>query len=292
MASNEPLPRVDDRPPGGLAAEMGWGLLASLGIHTTVLLMILLGAIWGTPIPLEHPKILTVNLVRLAAKTMVSAGAKGMPIDNKATDMAALLPEPPKTPVSPKAAAEPGITEAGRVPPPKIGFAPPMISTLMAPPPTPRFEPRPRPSENDRLAARLKMFARLHDVATHNQLEDPGLNGTGRSDAVGNGRQQNELSALKDIIRAQVERRWNLDRREIGAHDWTVGIHILLSPNGRVRSAGIVSDVRYASDSIYLDFARSARNAVLVSSPLILPPGTYAVAHDIVVDFDSRDAAR
>jgi hypothetical protein len=91
---------------------------------------------------------------------------------------------------------------------------------------------------------------------------------------------------VKDVIRAQVERRWHVDRTRLKASDWAVNIHIRLESDGTVDTAEIVGDPRYALDKDYQDFARSARNAVYMSSPLILPPGGYALARDIVVDFN------
>jgi hypothetical protein len=93
---------------------------------------------------------------------------------------------------------------------------------------------------------------------------------------------------VKDFIRAQVERRWNPDRKGVKVGNWMVAIHILLDRDGTVTGADIVDEARYRSDKAYLDFALSARNAVLLSSPLSLPPGAYDIAKDIVVDFDPK----
>jgi len=94
--------------------------------------------------------------------------------------------------------------------------------------------------------------------------------------------------ALKDFIRAQVERRWNVDRSGIKSEYWAVSIHIQIDPSGRVTQAQIIDDPHYSANPGYDDFARSARNAVLLSSPLRIPPGLYDLAKDIVVDFDSK----
>jgi len=99
---------------------------------------------------------------------------------------------------------------------------------------------------------------------------------------------RNAAYAVKDIIRAQVERRWNLDRTRLGAPDWVVAIRIRFSPDGTVRRADIVANERFRSDHAYHDFALSARNAVLLSSPLTLPRGAATLATDIVVDFAAR----
>ncbi len=54
----------------------------------------------------------------------------------------------------------------------------------------------------------------------------------------------------------------------------------------------MVETLRYRSDPAYRDFALSARNAVLLSSPLALPDGAYDVARDLVVEFDARQVLR
>ena len=99
-------------------------------------------------------------------------------------------------------------------------------------------------------------------------------------------------SAVKDFIRAQVERRWNLNESAATAHNWTVSIRIALDHNGRVLTAEIVDDPRFRDNDAYRDFAHSARNAVLLSSPLLLPDSAYDLAKDIVVDFDPRQVSR
>jgi hypothetical protein len=93
---------------------------------------------------------------------------------------------------------------------------------------------------------------------------------------------------VKDFIRAQVERRWNPNRQAIKGRNWTVAIHILIARDGTVNQAEIVDEVRYRPDPAYFEFALSARNAVLLSSPLSLPPGAYEIAKDIVIDFNAK----
>ena len=97
---------------------------------------------------------------------------------------------------------------------------------------------------------------------------------------------------MKDFIRAQVERRWNPGGKLSKGADWIVAVHIVLGPDGDVRRADIVGDPRHSTDDAWQDFARSARNAVLLSSPLIVSADDYDIAKDIVVDFDAREVLR
>ena len=79
---------------------------------------------------------------------------------------------------------------------------------------------------------------------------------------------------MKDFIRAQVERRWNLDLATLGDHQFSVPIHVEISSGGTVIKAEIMDTAR-SNDPAYREVAVSARNAVLLSSPLSLPPGHY-----------------
>jgi hypothetical protein len=98
--------------------------------------------------------------------------------------------------------------------------------------------------------------------------------------------------AVGDFIRAQVERRWGPDLAALGNRTFSVLIHVEITGAGVVRRADIVPDSRFAADQAYQDIARSARNAVLLSSPLTLPAGRYADVMELTLDLDTRDALR
>jgi hypothetical protein len=98
--------------------------------------------------------------------------------------------------------------------------------------------------------------------------------------------------AIGDFIRAQVERRWGPDLAALGNRTFSVLIHVEITGAGVVRSAQIVPDSRFASDQAWQDIARSARNAVLLSSPFTLPPGRYADVMELTLNLDTRDALR
>jgi hypothetical protein len=98
-------------------------------------------------------------------------------------------------------------------------------------------------------------------------------------------------TSVKDFIRAQVERRWQTAITDPNEH-WIVSIRMVMTADGAVTKAEVVQDPRYRENQRYLDVAQSARNAVLLSSPLHLPPGTPAAMMDMVLDLDTRDAVR
>jgi len=144
----------------------------------------------------------------------------------------------------------------------------------------------------DDLAARLERLARLRQPAPPMPPNPRRQDGSGASNLTASSadaaRARDAAYAVKDFIRAQVERRWNLNVTAPKGGDWVVAIHILLRPDGRVSRAEIVDTPRYRSDDAYRDFALSARNAVLLSSPLTVPAGEYDIAKDIVLDFRSK----
>lgn len=154
--------------------------------------------------------------------------------------------------------------------------------------------PSPEPSRTDEneLQAKLEALARLRqpDAITANQE-----NGAARPDRVatnddiGSGREG--PFSVKDYIRAQVERRWNLDLATLGNSDLSVPIHVEMTSEGVVLKAEIVESAR-TSDPAYREIAVSARNAVLLSSPLSLPAGHYQGLMDMVLYLNPRDALR
>jgi hypothetical protein len=102
----------------------------------------------------------------------------------------------------------------------------------------------------------------------------------------------NAAYTLKDLIRAQIERHWHPDRKRVEASGWRVSVHIMLDATGRVLRADIVDDPRQDATAAYRDFALSARNAVLMSSPLVVPPAMMDLASDMTVVFDLSWASR
>jgi hypothetical protein len=148
------------------------------------------------------------------------------------------------------------------------------------------------PSHTDALEAKIEALAKLRqpDAVTPNKD-----NGAARPDRVAtnddimSGRQG--PFSVKDYIRAQVERRWNLDLATLGNSDFSVPIHVEMTSAGVVLKAEIVDSVR-TSDPAYREVAVSARNAVLLSSPLSLPAGHYQGVMDMVLYLNPRDVLR
>ena len=98
--------------------------------------------------------------------------------------------------------------------------------------------------------------------------------------------------AVRDLIRAQVERKWNFNVTALGGRSFVIALRIVVLRNGTVASAQILDRERYTSDALYRDIALSARNAVLLSSPLTLPAGAFGDSLEVTLNLNPRDTLR
>jgi hypothetical protein len=145
----------------------------------------------------------------------------------------------------------------------------------------PSFEAKLR---EDALQTRLQALAKLRQPENTKSIPSPvTAGGGGASGRPGRG--------LEDLIRAQVERRWNLDLVGLGDADVSVPIRVEITKSGVILKAEIVGGIG-SGDRIYDEVAVSARNAVLMSSPIQLPPGHYQPVMDMVLTLNPRDAIR
>jgi hypothetical protein len=153
-------------------------------------------------------------------------------------------------------------------------------------------EPQPPPDRlqqpRDELQIRLETLAKLRQPVTgaRSGLSDRSASSNGA--ALGPG----AAYSVKDLVRAQVERRWNLDLEGLGVRNFVVAIHVVLTRDGIVSKAEIVDQLRFNSDATYHSIALSARNAVLLSSPIALPAGAYDDVIDMILNLNPRDALR
>jgi hypothetical protein len=97
-----------------------------------------------------------------------------------------------------------------------------------------------------------------------------------------------QFDAVKDFIRVQVERHWSPDLPTLGQNDFAVPIRVDVARDGTVLKAEIVDTAR-SSDPIYREIASSARNAILLASPLSLPPTTYSGVMHLVLYLNPKD---
>lgn len=270
---------------GERGERMTGGLIGSSLLHALAALVLILGMPRFVP---EHEMIMSINLVQLGERNAAPPSP----------DMARLPQEKAREAINPESTK--AVPEAQTLPPQATLHQPDKAvpRPLKGPEPDASSDAKPQQQTlpTDNLSARLQLLARLRQPAPPMPPNPRQQNGSGESDATA--ASANSAAALnatyrvKDFIRAQVMRRLNTDCNALKCGDWVVAIHIVLRPDGRISTAEIVDNSHLSSDSAYRDFAISARDAVLLSSPLTLPPGAYDIAKDIVVDFSSRQVMR
>jgi hypothetical protein len=140
----------------------------------------------------------------------------------------------------------------------------------------------------NRLNALAKLRAPETYVRTLRGAGDTAAQSTSKDAAPGN----DTTYGLRDYVRAQILRRWNLDLRAPGGRSVVVALHIVMKNDGAIAVAEIVDKQRYATDAAYRQIALSARNAALLSSPVALPPGNYPAETAMTLTLDPRDALR
>ena len=245
------------------SAERPWrlfGVLGSLFVHGLVLFLLLQRIGQTEPLPLVLP----IEVVPLADETTSPA-----PSPAAGAGQQAALQQ--RRPPAPRVQANPN--PVSRVAPSKV------------PEPT---NDRPAPPR-DALQVKLEELAKLmqpdSDARIVNGLDVPGRGSNG------NGRGLVQAYSVKDFIRAQVERRWNLDLGALAGRKLTVSIHVVLERDGSVAKAEIVGS-GYGNDEVTRNIAISARNAVILSSPFALPEGSYEAVKDMVLDLNPMNTVR
>jgi hypothetical protein len=202
-----------------------------------------------------------------------------------------LADEIPPSPAAKNAAREPLSRAAARER--QASLTPPRATqtqTIERPaiPNRPADTPAPEQIPRDELETKLQGLAQLRQPQTDPRL----LNGAGSfADTVdGNGaaRGRGAGYSVMDYIRAQVERRWNLNTTELGARNIVIPIHVVLAADGSVTKAEIVDQKRTITDAEYRSLALAARNAVILSSPFALPSGQNGIM-DMTLDLNPRD---
>jgi hypothetical protein len=235
------------------------GVIGSLMLHVAALGLLL----YQVGVPPVLLSVVPVELVQLAEQTAT--------------------PSPqPDAPVQPSAGSSPRVASVAppRAAPraqPRPAPAPPV-----APPSTPQPAPDALPpAPQDALQSQLDALAKLR------VQNNSGAGASGSGGPVGAAGYR-----VEDLIRAQVQRRWSLRLDELGERELIVTIHVVLEPDGTVAKAEVVDTPRTRGDDVYRSIAISARNAVLLSSPLTLPIGMTAEMRDMTISFNTRDSLR
>ncbi|MEJ0040992.1 MAG: hypothetical protein WDM81_01610 [Rhizomicrobium sp.] len=233
----------------------GRGLAASLALHGLFAALVLLMLLHRTAPPAAPPPhIVPIDVIRLGEETT----SPPAPVKAK-------IPRPfaPRTAArEPASANRPeGTSATGR---------------------------RPLP---DDLETKLNSLARLRQPQSNTKpLETPAAEEAATSNDAAPGNQA--AYAVRDLIRAQIERKWSFDVAALGNRGFIVALRIVVLKNGTVASAEILDRERYTRDALYRDIALSARNAVLLSSPLTLPAGAIDYSMEVTLNLNPRDTLR
>ena len=288
------------RPERARRERIAPGLLGSLALHGVAALLILLLLPSWLDTPPEPEQVVPIDLVTLGARTAAPPADQEAALPQEQAPQTAErdTPDPvpaPETPPPPQTVAPKARQSTAAVP--LAAVNPDDPARLPKPGPPAAVKPRPSPSPADDLAAKLQSLARLRQPSPPIPPNPRPQEGAGASNVTAssaNAAPGSQASySVNDFLRVQVERHWYWDRRRLsGVGDWTVSIHVLLNRDGSVAKAEVVDDPRYGGDPAYHDLALSARNAVLLSSPLNLPPGRYEAVKDITLTLDPRAASQ
>ena len=118
--------------------------------------------------------------------------------------------------------------------------------------------------------------------------------GTQAMDSSGNGQRRGEggSSTLKDFVRSQVEKKWNVDRANGLDPNWSVQLHLIMAADGTIESVQVTTPIDLEGDSQASAAARSARNAAYLASPLHLPDWLKGVRREFDVELSLATAGR
>jgi hypothetical protein len=147
-----------------------------------------------------------------------------------------------------------------------------------------------RPLHDD-LTRKLNALAQLKQPQTSSKplTEPSAADAASSADAVPG---TEAAYAVRDLIRAQVLRRWSFNVASIGGKGFTVALRVVVARSGAVEICEILDRERYTRDALYRDIALSARNAVLLSSPLTLPAGAFGDRIEVMLALNPRDTLK
>jgi hypothetical protein len=163
----------------------------------------------------------------------------------------------------------------------------PAGSTPMGTPSTAAPIPSESP-EADGLTAKLQALAKLRqpDMSAQGTSSGAAMPAENGGAAFG----FDNIYQVKDFLRAQVMRRWHLDVASLGKDHISVPIRMQITNRGEVLKAEVLSADHAAVDPAYDEIAASARNAVLLSSPFVMPKGHYQNEMEVVLYLDPKEA--
>jgi hypothetical protein len=141
----------------------------------------------------------------------------------------------------------------------------------------------------DDLTMKLKNLSKLRAPDSDLKIDN---DGTANDTASDGGAAGAAAYSVRDYIRAQVLRRWSLDLAKLGKRSMVIPLHIDVSGQGFVTNVEFVELDRFKTDALYRDIAISARNAVLLSSPIKLPDGQFSNGLSVTLYLNPHDTQR
>jgi hypothetical protein len=150
--------------------------------------------------------------------------------------------------------------------------------------------PTGKKAPEDALDTKLRALAKLKQPNTTVKLET----GQGVSNEdVSNGIEGDAAAySIRDYVLAQVLRRWTVDLGKVKDRPLIIALQVTMKRDGNIVVADIVEQARVKADAYYRDIAIGARNAVLLSSPITLPPGDYPKEMHFVLKLNTRAILR
>ena len=142
-----------------------------------------------------------------------------------------------------------------------------------------------KPAPLDTLDAKLRGLAKLRQAQNNPAIAEG--QGVSNIDAANGAPGDRATYSVKDYVRAQVLRRWSLNLVRLAGRSFSISIRVAMKRDGTIVSAEIVEST---DDPLYRDIALSARNAVILSSPIALPPGDLPAMMRFTLDLDPKDA--
>ncbi len=143
-----------------------------------------------------------------------------------------------------------------------------------------------KPAPLDDLDAKLRALAKLRQPPSDLKIDNAqGVSNVAAADGAPG---DQATYSVRDFIRSVVLRRWYLNLAKLGTRKFNIPIRVVMKRDGAIVSAEIVE----RHDLLYKDIAISACNAVLLSSPIALPPGDYPPTMHFTLDLDPRDTQR
>ena len=148
----------------------------------------------------------------------------------------------------------------------------------------------PKAAPQDAMEAKLNSLSQLTLPQSGSVAAAPNFAATEPGEG-GEGEGEGQLGAygVRDLVRAQVLRRWSLDLTTLGTRNFNIAIRVQMTNRGEVLKAEVVDLARFRTDPIFHEIALSAKNAVILSSPLTLPEGRYADTFAVTLLLNPRE---